>query len=351
MHIASHDTAFGWAGRVARVPRHYGRVSLFWLALACFAAPPVQAADASRQADAPVLILQKIQVAARELDYSGVFTYQQGSSLQSTRIVHIVDGTGERERLEMLDGEPREFLRHNDSVQCLVPDKKLIIMESRRGDRFPGLLIGDGKNIPAYYSVKRAKSLSRIAGRECAMIELIPKDSYRYGYRFCADTKTNLLLKAQILGKQSNIIDQISFSSVLAGEKVSAEQLATSWNTQGWRVLEVPVQLTDLTKSGWRIPAPPGFETISQVSLPMKSGKQVSQLVLSDGLAAISVFIEPFEQSDDQTLPKGAARKGAMSIYGTRIGDHWMTVIGEVPAATLRDIADRTEYVPLTSTK
>lgn len=351
MRIASHDTAFGWAGRAAQAAWHYGRISLFWLALACCVVPSVQAADAPRQPDASVMLLQKIQAAARELDYSGVFTYQQGSSLQSTRIVHIVDGTGERERLEMLDGKPREFLRHNDIVQCLVPEKKLIIIENRRGDRFPGLLIGDGKNISAYYVVKRAKSLSRIAGRECTMIELTPKDSYRYGYRFCADTKTSLLLKAQILGKHRNIIDQISFSSVLSGEKVSAEQLATSWNTQGWRVLQAPVQLSDLAKSGWRIPAPPGFETISQVSLSMKSGKQVSQLVLSDGLAAISVFIEPFEQSDDQTLPKGAAREGAMNIYGTRIGDHWMTVIGEVPAATLRDIADRTEYVPLTSTK
>ena len=67
--------------------------------------------------------LKKVQEAARQADYAGVFTWQQGASLQSSRIVHIVDGTGERERVEVLDGAAREFIRHNEVVQCLVPRK------------------------------------------------------------------------------------------------------------------------------------------------------------------------------------------------------------------------------------
>jgi sigma-E factor negative regulatory protein RseB len=83
----------------------------------------------------------------------------------------------------------------------------------------------------------------------------------------------------------------------------------------------------------------------------MKAGKKVNQLVLSDGLAAISVFIEPFDKAHEHALPKGAVHKGALNVYGTRIGDHWFTVVGEVPARTLRDIAKRTEYVPLASSR
>jgi sigma-E factor negative regulatory protein RseB len=322
------------------------------MAVACALAQPVRAAEPSQAAqDATFALLQKMQAAARQLDYSGVFTYQQGPSMQSTRVVHVVDGTGERERVEMLDGVPREFVRHNDAVQCLIPDKKLVIMQSRRGDRFPGLLINEGKHIPANYSVKTGVTPNRIAGRQCTMIELTPKDHHRYGYRFCADTQTNLLLKAQTLSIHGSVIDQISFSTLSIGNKISPDQLSPPWDTKGWQVLHTSMEPINLAKMGWRIPAPAGFVDITQVSRPMKTGKHVNQLVLSDGLAAISVFIEPFDHVHKQALPKGAVRKGALNIYGTRIGDHWFTVVGEVPSGTLRDIAIHTEYVPLASPK
>lgn len=306
---------------------------------------------ATPKQDPIVAMLQNIQSAARKLDYSGVFTYQQGPIMQSTRIIHVVDGTGERELLEMLDGAPAEFVRHNDTVQRLIPGRKVIIVQTRRLDRFPGLLINDGSNIPAHYHVKKSKHPSRIAGRECTMIALTPKDHERYGYRYCSDIKTNLLLKAQTISPHGGVIDQISFSTLKIGEKVSPDELQSRWNTKGWKVITTPMQPVNLAKLGWRIPAPPGFVDITEVQRPMKEGKKVNQLVLSDGLAAISVFIEPFDKAHKQALPKGAAHKGALNIYGTRIGDHWFTVVGEVPAQTLRDIAKHTEYVPLAPTE
>ena len=309
---------------------------------------PSQAA-ASAQAlpsDPGVVLLQKVQAAARALDYSGVYTYQQGSMMVSSRVVHIVDGTGERERIEMLDGPPREYVRHNDTTQCLVPEKKLILVERRRGDRFPGLLLDHGTNIPANYLIKVGESHNRIAGRECTILELVPKDAQRYGYRICTDSKTHLLLKAQTLDGDRAIIDQISFNSLHIGDKVDSDDLATSWNTRGWDVIETPMKPVDLPKDGWRIPFPDGFQALTQVTRPMKAGKEVSQLVVSDGIAAISVFIEPFDEVHDNPLAKGAMRNGAMNVFRTRIDDYWLTALGQVPAQTLRDIAERTEYVP-----
>ena len=92
-------------------------------------------------------LLVNIQQAARELDYTGVFLYTQGDFTQSSRVVHMVDGTGSRERLEVLDGEPKEFLRHNDEVRCLMPERKKVLLETRRTDRFPGLLLGEPQGL------------------------------------------------------------------------------------------------------------------------------------------------------------------------------------------------------------
>lgn len=323
------------------------------IAAACVLMQPALAAgnSTSPAADPGVVLLQKVQAAARKLDYSGVYTYQQGAMMVSSRVVHIVDGTGERERIEMLDGAPREYIRHNEVTQCLIPEKKLIILEHRRGDRFPGMLLSDGKSIPANYIIKTGASPSRIAGRECTIVELIPKDGHRYGYRICTDTKTNLLLKAQTIDSDQGVIDQISFTSLQMGNKVVSEDLVSSWDTRDWKTLETPMTDIDLPKNGWRIPLPAGFQALTQVSRPMKAGKKVSQLVVSDGIAAISVFIEPFDPAHDSPLAKGAMRKGAMNVFRTRIDDYWLTALGEVPAETLRDIAERTEYVPLAGHK
>lgn len=344
MHLVPSGPRLG-AVRLNKLITHtlYGA---FLALAACVLATPAAAADASADtSDAGLALLQKIQSAARELDYSGIYTYQQGAVMLSSRIVHIVDGTGERERIEMLDGAPREFIRHNEVTQCLIPEKKAIVLEKRRGDRFPALILGDGQHIPDHYHIKTGAAKARIAGRECSIVELVPKDGHRYGYKLCADTETHLLLKAQTVGPDG-MVDQMSFNSLEVGGQAAAAQVNSSWNTKGWKVVETPMTPVDLAQRGWRIPQPPGFEAVTQVSRSMKRGKQVNQLVITDGLAAISVFIESYEPSSHPP-PTGALRAGAMNVFQTRIGDYWLTTLGEVPAATLRDIAERTEYVPL----
>lgn len=324
--------------------RAYGTLML---AAACAIGAPSLASAEALDDPQGLALLQKVQNAARQLDYSGTYTYQQGAAMQSSRIVHIVDGTGERERIELLDGEPREFIRHNEVTQCLVPAKKLVIMEHRRGDRFPALILGNGKRIPEFYEIHTGSGGHRIAGRECVLLELVPKDAQRYGYRLCTDTETHLLLKAQVVGPDG-VVDQIAFTSLRTGKQVAPEGLAPSWDTKGWKIFESDMAPVDLAKSGWRIPFPPGYEPVLEVSRNIKkASRRVNQLVLTDGLASISVFIEPHRVDKDPPFANEAVSTGAMNIFRTRIGNHWLTSLGEVPAQTVREIAEHTQYVPL----
>ncbi|NYT65931.1 MucB/RseB C-terminal domain-containing protein [Alcaligenaceae bacterium] len=317
------------------------------VSLAVLFAPALHAAPNDIEPDTGWVILQKVQQAARSLDYSGVYTYQQGTVMQSSRVTHLVDGTGERERIETLDGVPREFLRQNDSIQCLIPERKLVILERRRGDRFPALLLGDGAGISGPYQVTKTATPGRVAGRDCTVIDVIPNDKHRYGYRLCVDPKNHLLLKVQTLTVDDVIVDQVLFNSVVVGDKVVASDLNSAWSIGDWKVLETSKVNIDLAKKGWRIPHPLGFQTISQVSRSMRAGMQVNQLVMADGLAAISVFIEPIDTATESKVVQGVMQKGAMNVFRARIGDYWMTALGEVPAATLRDMVQQAEYVPL----
>lgn len=311
------------------------------------AAPSSLPSGGARQplTDADAL-LGRIQDAARKLDYAGIFTYQQGEMIQSSRLVHVVDGTGERERLEVLDGEPREYLRHNDDVQCLVPEHKTVLVQHKRADRFPGLLLGEAPGLSKFYRIRTDPTPHRVAGRECRMITIEPLDKQRYGYRLCADMENNLLLKAQTLSASNTVVEQVAFTALRIGPEVNPKQLESRWATQDWKVMQSAMKPVDLAALGWRIHMPAGFVQVSQVARTMGQGDAVSQIVLSDGLAAISVFIEPFDKKRNSHQPHGAYRRGAINVYGTRIADFWLTALGEVPAATLEQLAQSTEYVP-----
>ena len=62
------------------------------------------------QAQSGATVLRQIQEAARQLNYVGVYAYQQGEHIESSRITHHFDGKQEKERIEVLDGAPREYL-------------------------------------------------------------------------------------------------------------------------------------------------------------------------------------------------------------------------------------------------
>lgn len=322
-----------------------------FLLFACVLAAPAQGAQTEPPVGEVIQFLQQTQQAARKTDYSGVFTYQQGTSLQSSRIVHVVDGTGERERMIILDGEPREFVRHNDTVQCLVPTKQLVLVEKHRMDRFPGVLLGEGESLDDNYMLRKGQTPQRVAGQQCTPIEILPRDHLRYGYRFCIDPDSKLLIKAQTVDMQGEVVNQIAFTSLEQGSAVNAGDLQVPWDLSQWRTVELPTKTIDVAELGWRVALPPGFGHSMQISRPMKSGTPVMQMVITDGLAAISVFIEPFQPThESRPMSKGKVRNGAMNIYGARIGDYWLTAIGEVPADTLLQLVEHIEYVPPSGT-
>ena len=319
-------------------------IFLLTLTLAC---PLLVVAEPAESTSEHIALLLKMEAAARDLDYAGIYTYQQGVVMMSSRVVHLVDGTGERERIEILDGSPREFLRHNDLTRTLLPDRKMVVVEQRSGDRFPSLLLGEGHNIADHYDMVVMDSPERVAGRDCIPVMLKPRDDHRYGHVLCIDTKSDLLLKAQTVSLANEIIDQVAFSSLTMGEDVAEERITATWDTTDWRVIETPMNAVDLSEMGWRIPRPPGFDIVTQVSRPLRLDAYVNQLVLSDGLAAISVFVEPYDSNRHSMSGQGGIHKGALSVFRKRIGDYWLTALGQVPAGTLRDIAEHVEYVPL----
>ena len=62
-----------------------------------------------------------------------------------------------------------------------------------------------------------------------------------------------------------------------------------------------------------------------------------TQIGLSGGIATMSVFVEP--ASGPPQTSEATSADGALSVFLRPMGEHVVTVLGEVPPATVRQIA------------
>jgi sigma-E factor negative regulatory protein RseB len=298
-------------------------------------------------------LLHKMQYAAHKVNFSGILVYQQGSQVRTSRITHLHDGKNEFEKLEVLDGTPREYLRKNDEIVCYLPDVHTLLIEKKIAhDVFPAIFAANPTELTQFYEIKRGHT-QRIAGHETQEVVLEPKDNLRYGYRLAAEKTTGLLLRAQTINENNDVVEQITFTQLEIGNINRARVRPTFQNVSGWHIENSAMGQAPAT--GWSVKnTPPGFKKIREmkrmiVDLGATSSSttnspagshEVVQMVYSDGVAAISVFIEPGARSKIE----GFSQQGALNIAGKRQGDFWLTIVGEVPATAIRQVANSIEF-------
>lgn len=289
--------------------------------------------------------LQKMAAAAQKLNYTGTFTYQSGGSSETSRITHLVDASGEQERLEVLDGSPREVVRSNDEVKCFLPDDKVVIVEKRGQHKaFPALLPASVGSLEEHYHIRKG-DVSRVAGLDSQLVTLEPKDSLRYGHHLWADIASGLILKARTVNEHNEPIEQFVFNQLQINGIIDREMLKPKFDPEGkaWRVHNTRASQSLSAGGEWLFKAQlPGFKKSAGMrrQARQEGGTETTHFVFTDGLASISVFIEPLM---DQKAEKATYSVGAINVYKRVAGKHLLTVLGEVPMTTLMRLGDGME--------
>lgn len=290
--------------------------------------------------------LQKIYEASKKLSYSGIFVYRQGRQSESSHIVRLIDRSGDTEKLEALDGMRREIVRSGDEVRCYLPDSQIIKVDRRSDHRsFPSLLPAQISSLSEQYIITKGET-TRIADFDCQAIVLKPRDDLRYGYKLWADIRSGMLLKARIFNEKDDVVEEFTFTQLKIGGKISRKSLKSGFDGQDkdWKVVNARVEPANLAESGWTLsPRIPGFRKVVEVRRHLRESHQVGQIVFSDGLAAVSVFIEPMEKNQDP-VRAGLSNMGAVNIFTRELANHVVTVVGEAPPVTVRRIANAVEY-------
>jgi len=285
----------------------------------------------------------RMHEASRLRSYVGTFVVSSSSGgMSSSRIWHACNGEQQVERVESLTGAPRSTFRRNDEVVTFIPESRVVRTEKRESlGLFPSLLKSTGSSIPAFYSARRVGS-DRVAGFEADVVQLAPKDNLRFGYRVWSEKKTGLVVKLQTMDPEGNVLEQAAFSELALDAPVRIEKLNQMMGaTEGWRVEKSDAVKTTAAAEGWQMrSAVAGFKPISCYLRPASGAPTADgtlQWVFSDGLAAVSLFVEPYDRQ--RHTQEGVFASGATQTLTRRIQDWWLTAVGEVPPQTLKAFA------------
>ncbi len=283
------------------------------------------------------------------LNYEGTLVQLNGSDVAVMRVVHRVENGEPTERITAMDEVGREIIRRGNDLTCILPDQHAVMVENRGKDgqaasplrqQFPGDLHFDDR----YYRLTIATG-GKLVGRDTRVVTVQPTDSFRYGYRLWLDQATAMPLKVQIAGDDGVVVEQLLFSNINLPERIPASAVQPSVTTDSFtlrrRAADSPPASGPAmpARAAWRVGSlPPGFSLLDYRSQPAQADAvPMEQLVYSDGVVRVSVFIEsgvaPAEQAG------GASRMGATNAFTTVAGDYLVTAVGEVPLRTVETIA------------
>ena len=290
--------------------------------------------------------LQKMSMAMQELSYKGQFIYLQDNQLESMSIIHVKDGQGVRERLVSLNGEAREILRDNNNFTCVWPSSRQVVVDqSNQANSSPIWIPEDVERLSKFYDFS-ISGKDRVADHSTIIISIKPKDEFRYGMKVWIDDKNGLLLQSILFDRQGKTKEQVMFTNLTLmhyNDQISfsvVPQIDSGYALIRSHNGQQSAQLQSDAK--WKLDSlPNGFWIESSFLKKMpESTEYTQQIVLTDGMASVSVFIE---RTSGESL-SGESSMGAVNAFGTRLNEYTVTAIGEVPAITVKQLAKSTVY-------
>ncbi|MCP4876702.1 MAG: hypothetical protein GY896_14680 [Gammaproteobacteria bacterium] len=290
--------------------------------------------------------VQKMSDAMRNLNYRGDFVYLHENQLESMRISHYRDVHGEKERLISLNGEAREVIRDNQNLTCIWPSSRKVVIDMSRKNNFSPIFIPeDIVRLEKFYEMKLLGK-DRVADMSVMVVHIVPRDKFRYGMKFWINEQNGLMMKSSLINEDNKVVEEVMFTSLKVYEGDEKLVIDTMPPIDDSFTM-IRFHSGDSSKSfdadrSWKLEqAPGGFWRDSVFKRQIPGSEQfVQQMVFTDGLASLSVFIER------QTLDTkgGSSSMGAVNAYIRILNNHSVTAIGEVPAITVRQLAESVSY-------
>jgi sigma-E factor negative regulatory protein RseB len=310
-----------------------------WLVILATMGPlalPAQASD-----DDPHQWLERMSEALSSRNYTGVFTHATRHQSETMRIVHRVSKGASTEHLVSLDGNGREIVRTIEEVHVYLPDRRVVLVEPRSdGGSLLEALPEPGPELDAMY-VLRVRDGHKLLGRDVKVLDIMPRDGLRYGYRLWLDEDSAMPIRTMVVDRAGRPVEVINFTQLDMPRHIDAKATEPSIDATGFRWVRTArrPQMSPPAPVVWRpTRLPPGFRLVaSRIQVVPGVAFPVQHLIFSDGFASISVFIEPTRPAGP--APPESSSIGSANAFSTVVHGRVVTVVGEVPLETVRDVA------------
>jgi sigma-E factor negative regulatory protein RseB len=286
--------------------------------------------------------LERMSAAMSQMSYQGTFVYVRDNSVESMRITHVVDAGGLRERLVSVSGTPREIVRDAGTVRWTSGEEGTVLANAEANRTFfPELPLGDSRQISSSYEFRLGENY-RIAGHSGRRLDILPKDEYRYGYSLWLETESNLLLQWELTGSKGQTLAKLMFTDLKMGSEVDQGELRSkSAGAQAKATESMPAAENQASSPPvkWQAASiPPGYRLTAHRVQQSPQGNPYEHLVYSDGIAVVSVYVEAAEPDPDRQT--GLGKLGTTHVFSRELDGELITVLGDVPAATVRLIGE-----------
>lgn len=290
---------------------------------------------------------QRMVDEAPKVNYKGVFIHQAGDQSQSVEIVHGEHDGQIHERMLHLDGPAREVIRQGEELICVYPNGKVEKLNARQASPFNRSNLGAVEQLEQGYEFALQES-HRVAGREAVLLQLIPRDKFRHGYRLWLDAQSAVPLRTELVDVSGRILERFQFShfQLLPGFDDTAFAASIKKMPEQEPVAAEPEKASEEhnTAVAWKLNWLPSGFMLTQGSSEDSISNQHRRMY-SDGVVMFSVFVD----DEHTTMPDGNQRIGATSVsvhHKQWLGQvRRITVVGELPQEATQRLAHSVELM------
>lgn len=282
-------------------------------------------------------VLEKMNHAMEVLNYQGTVAFLKNGKLEPMKYVHAADKGVQQERLTSLNSPLREIVRDAGKVSCLFKETQRMIVDHRPFER--SFLVDVPKNLDEMGDIYQFEMVGEenIAMLPSYVVAIQPKDNARYPRKIWIEKKQFLPLKVVLYDNSGVPLEQVVFTEIEVKDVLPFVDKKFSDDA---RLAQHIHQLQSQTseQATFILPElPKGFREVFFTRKPMRNSEQpVDHLLLSDGFTSVSIYME----KKSAAMESGLQSVGAVNSFSRTINKYQLTVMGEVPAETVKTIAE-----------
>lgn len=291
--------------------------------------------------DSAEALLHQMNEASQHLNYELSYILIKKNSIEPLVYRHARSDDKQLAHLVYLSGPVREVIRRGDEVSYIEPGVEPFTIESGNlvAPTIP-LLNSNVDQLKGFYDfipVGRARE----AGTACQVLRVVPKDGQRYSYVLWVDEKSKLPLRADLVDRDGEVLEQYRTISFSVNDQI-AQAMSGLNQVKLPEVLSLPKG--QMSGSYWTVGwIPNGFEPKELNRYRMNNtDRMVESQMYSDGLFNFSIYVS---DSDDLSLKGQLVRQGRRTLHSFVRGKHEISVIGDIPPATAKRIAQSVTFV------